>query len=303
MKIKEGMVHMSRLSIFLFVFLILLTGCTRKQEVPENPFRMKQVTIVQPEDDRSLEIAYYYDEQGNVVQEQQFADGESDIIWSYEYDEWGNLLKETTTHADGTVHITEYKLTLDEKHRITYREIIWDGELKSIHETVYDDQGNPLSVSSRHFSGFGDEDRRMISKSYDKDGNLVTETMQWLLPSKTMDENGNIVTDTTQWLEDPNSGGTTTYFYESGCLVRSEHILPNGRMDRYTEYTYDDSGLTQTAVEYENGFPLSRVVETYDEYGNLLKHEYFRLSTDIPGGGDDVADRVNAYTYELRNQE
>ena len=290
---------MNRLSIMFFVILIFLTGCSRKPEIPENPFRMKQVAIVQPEEDISLEISYHYDEQGNLLQEQQFADGVPDITWNYEYDEWGNLIKETTLHEDGTVLVTEYKLTLDEKHRIIYKEIIWEGELKSIHETAYDEHGNPVSVNSRHFSGSGDEDRRLVSKSYDKDGNLVTETMQWLLPGKSADENGNIIADTTRWVEDPNSGGTTTYLYESGRLVRSEHVLPNGRMDRYTEYTYDDSGLVKTALEYENGFPVSRAVETYDEYGNLLQSAYYRLSRDIPGGGDDVADMVNTYTYEL----
>ena len=53
---------MNRLSIMFFVILIFLTGCSRKPEIPENPFRMKQVAIVKPEEDISLEISYHYDE-------------------------------------------------------------------------------------------------------------------------------------------------------------------------------------------------------------------------------------------------
>ena len=65
------------------------------------------------------------------------------------------------------------------------------------------------------------------------------------------------------------------------------------------DYTYDESGLVETAMEYnKNGTLQSKTITTYDEYKNILRQEYYSHTGKIPGSGDDTPDRIHTCTYE-----
>lgn len=267
---------MRHLVIFICLILICLNGCAGNKDVQENPLRIKSAVV--EIDGEETFIQYQYNDKGILQQETETVNGEHHYSVSYEYDSFGNTIRKTTLYSDGTTSITEYFLTLDEENRVIYRETYFDTELTDCFKITYDKKGNEINHTST-----------IIKPGKDQ---VVTSEM-------TYDSHENLTKKVVQWSNDPSRGGTTTYFYDKGRLTREEFQAPAGWVKSYIEYSYDDSGLIQTAMEYNgNGSLQSKTVTMFDEYGNILRYEYYRHSSDIPGSGDDIADRIVVNTYE-----
>lgn len=268
---------MKRIMLYLLLALFLF-GCGSSSKKPENPFRIAQSRTVMVDLNEISEIIYFYDEHGLLEKEKCISDGKLNCICSYEYDEWGNVILEKWDYDDGSSSVAEHILTFDENNRIVYRDTKENGELKASEEIEYDRHGNQTSAIEKIHIG--------------KDFKICDRKMRY-------DAAGNIVERIVQWSNDPSLGGTTTFQYDKDQLVREEFYTTAGWMKSYVVYSYDQSGLIQTAMEYNKNDSLqSKTITTYDEYGNILKQEYYSHTGKLPGSGDEIADRVTTCTYE-----
>ena len=125
----EEVVFMKRRLVLLLAVLMLLPGCEKPE--PENPYRLKTTTIEYYDRDRETtvwEFVNTYDENGWLVEQQEYQNGISDTKIVYDHDAYGNILRTTHIHTDGTQDVAEDKLTLDDQHRIIYSESTWNGD-------------------------------------------------------------------------------------------------------------------------------------------------------------------------------
>lgn len=269
---------MKRMIVFLCVILTFLIGCDSQRATPANPFQLK-TAVIEMESEDTITIQYHYNAEGFIQQEDHSVNGEHDSTICYDYDAWGNKVRENIQYADGSEFTVEHFITLDENNRIKYEEKYSDTELTDIREISYDQNGNQISLINT-----------IIKPGKDQ---LINSKM-------TYDRKGNLIKRVIQLSNDPSMGGTTLYDYEKGRLIREEHFAPAGWTKSYIEYSYDDSGFIQTAMEYNgNGSLQSKTVITCDEYGNELLYEYYSHTGKLPGSGDNIADKVCTYTYEF----
>lgn len=94
-------------------------------------------------DDKHNEIVKHvaeYDNDGNVLEEQKFIDGELTEITAYEYDLDGNLvLKKQQNVEDGFEIVNEYRY--DDRGNRIYNATFRDGNLIFENKCTYDDEG------------------------------------------------------------------------------------------------------------------------------------------------------------------
>lgn len=273
---------MKRIMLYLLLALFLF-GCGSSATKPENPFRIVQAHTVWFDSNEISEIHYNYDERGLLAIEEFITDGKTDCTCSYEYDEWGNVILEKWDYDDGSSSVAEHSLTLDDNFQIVYRQTNENGEIKVQEEIEYDRHGNQTAIIGKTYIG--------------KDFKIIERTMR-------CDAMGNLVERVVQWHNDPSMGGTNTYQYDNGILIREEFYTTAGWMKSYIVYSYDQSGLIQTAMEYNKNDSLqSKTIITYDEYGNILREEYYSHTGKLPGSGDEIADRITTCTYEEIGRE
>ena len=273
---------MKKKLLLLLAALMLLSGCGKS--APENPYRLKTTTIEYY--DRERETApwvfeYTYDENGWLVECQEYQDGGADTKILYEHDEYGNIIRTTQIHADGTRNIGEDKLTLDEQHRVIYSESTWNGEPGATTETAYNKDGQITKLYINRINALEDEDwKSFVDRTYDRRGRLIRED--------------------TRWEPDNNSSSYTLYTYKKDRLVRTESYVAD-RLDSYAEYTYDETGLIRTAVNYDaDGIKESKRVTTFDEYGNELESVAYGYASERIryGEADEEPDSRTTYVYE-----
>ena len=107
---------------------------------------------------------------------------------------------------------------------------------------------------------------------------------------KTYDENGNLLREDVRWNEKLPTH--TDYSYTNGKPGKVSNYDEHDRLTDYTMYSYDETGLTVTLTTYAaDGTLEETVVNTYDEYGNLLTNEHRNETMDRNG--------KTVYTYEL----
>ena len=276
---------MRKMTCLLLVLLLLLPGCGAK-EAPENPYRLKKTTMEYHYRDRETTVWEFentYDENGLLVEKQEFQDGMPDTKIVYEYDAYGNILRTTHIHADGTQDVAEDKLTLDEQHRIIYSESTWNGKPQATTETAYNKDGQVTKLYINRIDVRDGEDwKSFVDRTYDRRGNLVRED--------------------TRWEPDNNSSGYTLYTYEKGRLVRTESYVAD-RLDSYTEYIYDETGLIRTATNYDaDGIKESKRITACDAYGNELESVAYAYASERIryGEADENPDSRTTYVYELK---
>ena len=276
---------MRKMTCLLLGLLLLLPGCGVKEE-PENPYRLKKTTVEYYYRDRETNIWEFeetYDENGLLVENQEFEDGIPDTKIVYEYDEYGNLIRTTQIHTDGTRDIGEDKLTLDDQHRVIYSESTWNGEPSATTEYGYNKNGQITKLYINRIGGLENEDwKSFVDRTYDRKGRLVREDTRW----------------------EPNNhdSGCTLYTYEGDRLLRTE-TYRDGSLDSYTDYTYDETGLIRTDIVCsKDGIQESKRITTLDEYGNELEViAYFYASERTRyGETDEIPDRRTTYVYEVK---
>lgn len=272
---------MKRFYVTCLASLLMLTGCSFGKTEIDNPLRIKSSRTEIPESDTIIESVYTYNDKGNLDKIEDFRDGRSDCVLTFEYDSLGNIIRKCWVYGDGNRSTVEYILTINDNHQIVDQETITDGNKKEIQEFTYDKYGNTIEINNIHYSG---TNTNVINSKYE------------------YDRNGNIIKREILWDNDPSMGGTTTYHYENGCLIHEELLATAGWCKSYIDYSYDESGLIQTAMEYNGkGSLQSKTVTTYDQYGNVLRWEYYSHTGIISGSGDDIADQILICSYEPSN--
>jgi len=274
--------------LLALVLLFSLTACGKPVE-KENPYRIKTYTLDSYENGELVnrsEYVYTYNDQGYILQRNLYQNGTLAQADFYEHDTYGNVIFSKTELSDGSVRALDYKLTLDNEYRPIREECYEDGVLSNTIEYAYDRYGNQIqrNIIRVHM---GENNISWIDYAYDKDGNLIQQTTRW--------NNG------TEGITKENTANVTTHkwMFKDGKLSRSETYNRSEELEEYADYTYDDTGLIQTMLRYEgDGFPYSKCVTTFDEYGNELTIKYYRLLDNGINIPDDLVDLVYTTTYD-----
>ena len=278
--------------LLALVLLFSLTACGKPTE-KENPYRMKTYTSDWYEDGEltsRTENIYIYNDNGFLSQILISENGTHTNTLIYETDEYGNTTCVTYKNADGGSFVTDYVLTLDSNHRIIRQEqheTVADGTISaliSIREAAYDKKGNQTQTT---FTRLEDNYTMWTDYAYDHDGNLIEEIIRWNNGTEGITK------------ENTRNYSITKYEYTEGKLTRCESYNYKDELEEYEEYTYDETGLIQTALRYHaDGSPYSKTVTTFDEYGNMLTTEIYKLRDDGIEPVDDLVDLVYTATYE-----
>jgi len=265
---------MKKLTVLLLSTLLLLSGCARAEE-PENPYRLKSFTsesTIAGISQSSIRCDYFYDESGRIRQWDSYWKGELHRSEYPEYDAYGNIIRNTITNSDGTQTVEEHMLTLDDQKRILRDEVYVGDSYQEISEYAYDKDGNQTIQTLVQYPKTNEDPSITcrIGKTYDENGNLLRENVRW---------NEDLPTH-------------TDYSYKSGRLDKVSNYDEHDRLTDYIQYTYDATGLIVTMNSYSaEGYLEETVVNTYDEYGNLLTNEHRNEALDRTG--------KYVYTYEL----
>jgi len=280
----KGVVTMRKMiCILLATFLLVLCGCGKKQ-APENPYRIKQQILERYLENGTLitRTEHIYDENGRLTQCHTYKD---DVLWyttQYSWDEYGNRIGTETNYADGT-KTKEHAFTLDDQNRMIYSESFQNDQLYATTEFGYNEDGLVTKLYINRIGGLNGEDwKSFVDSTYDRKGNLIREDIRW---------------------EPNNSKEYTLYTYEKGRLLRTE-TYRNEELDSYTEYTYDETGLIQTAIACEaDGTLRSKHITTFDEYGNELEVVAYAYSFKLSRYGEtnEEPDSRTTNVYELNN--
>lgn len=240
-----------RLVTILVLITVFLFGCG-KVEKEENPYRLKTQILEYYLDDetQTTRTEYAYDENGYLTETQTFYNDEWWYTTQFNLDTNGNTLSSETNYADGT-KIKENVLTRDDQGRMITSEKYLNGHLDTTTEYGYNEDGQITKRYSTYIDILKDEDWVCyVEMTYDHKGNLIREDNRW---------------------EPANNNSYTLFFYEKDRLIRKE-LYCGDRLDSYTEYTFSENGLVQTAIgKNMNGVPQSKHITTFDEYDNPLE--------------------------------
>ena len=268
-----------KLSILLLI-AFLLCGCGKTEKV-ENPYRIKTQIWESYRQDKTetVRTEYIYDENGWLVETQTYHDEEWWYTTKFILDESGNNHGSERVAANGDT-ITEVMLTADKQGRMLTSEGYVNGELQKTTEYGYNDDGLIVKRNTTTIDMFGGENRTSyIDSTYDKDGNLIREDILYM-PN--------------------NESEYNLYIYENGQLVREENYVGD-RLNLYKEYTFDDTGLIQTALTKKGeNFIQTKHITTYDEFGNPLEILAFAYGSEFArlGKAENEPDSRTTNIYE-----
>ena len=268
----------------LLATALLLCGCGKAEE-PENPYRLKTTIHETFHNGEASPWRFenIYNENGYLMEVQEYENDVLDVRTLYEHDAYGNIVRTTAIHPDGTQTIGEDKLTLDKQHRVIYSESIWNGEPSATTEHEYNKDGLETKLYINRIGELNGEDwKSYVDSTYDRKGNLIRQDIRWE-PSD-------------------SESSHTLYHYEQDRLLRTE-TYKEEILDSYTDYTYDETGLIQTAISYEaDGTLQSKHVTTFDEYGNTLEVVAYAYASEIArfGETDEEPDSRTTNIYELK---
>ena len=269
----------------LLALAALLCGCGTAAK-PENPYRIKTQIHETFHADRTQTVRteYVYDENGWLTETQTYDDGEWWYTTKFLLDENGNNHGSEKVAADGTI-MTEVMVTTDQQGRMLTSESYLNGVLEKTTEYGYNDNDQITKRYTTTFDTmnlFGGENRMSyIDSTYDRDGNLIREDIRY---------------------EPQNETEYNLYIYENGQLVREESY-EGDRLALYKEYTFDETGLIQTALTKKGKtFIQAKHITTFDEYGNPLEILAFAYGSEFArlGKTEDQPDTRTTNIYELK---
>ena len=259
-----------------------ISGCGRTEKV-ENPYRIKtQIHETYYWDNtQTIRTEYIYNEKGWLIETQTYDNEEWWYTTKFILDENGNSHGCEKVAANGDI-ITEVMLTVDEQGRMLTSETYVNGELQETAEYGYNDNGQ---LSKRYNTAIGipgAENRALyIDNTYDRDGNLIREDIRY---------------------EPQNETSYNLYIYEKGQLVREESYVGDS-LDVCKDYTFDKSGLIQTAIaKKEENSIHTKHITTFDEYGNPVEILAFAYGSEYArlGKTDDEPNTRTTNIYEER---
>ena len=247
---------MRKSMLLLAVLLILLTGCSQKEEsaptfiMIENNQEFLEDGVVIGTDN----YTYTHNKDGLAVYSERYQDGSLVTTTSWEYDEFGNPVK-ITTEGNDTVEISEYKNTLDKEGHILRQEMYQNGTLTSVDVYTYDEKGNELTHEYNFFTEIEEmSDWRKYTKTYNRKGELTQQTLHWNFNEEYIIwdyEDGLNVRQTSYESETDKVVEYWAYTYdEKGNELRKSRYDGADNLSYYTEYTWDDTGLVKTEMSY-----------------------------------------------------
>ena len=269
--------------VLALVCVCSVAGCAKTEKV-ENPYRIKtQIHETYHLDStQTIRTEYIYNEHGWLVETQTYDNEEWWYTTKFILDENGNNHGCEKVAANGDI-ITEVMLTVDEQGRMLTSESYVNDELQETTEYGYNDDGQLSKRYSTAIDIFGGENRILyIDNTYDRDGNLIREDIRY---------------------EPQNETAYNLYIYEKGQLVREESYVGD-RLDVYKDYTFDESGLIQTALTQKGKtFIQTKHITSFDEYGNPLEVLAFAYGSEYArlGKTDDEPNTRTTNIYEEIN--
>ena len=202
--------------------------------------------IIDEKGNRIGTAEYYYDENGNLLnQTLNFDDGTSSYS-AYEYDANGTLIKEESVHSDGSSNVYTY---FPNGSIETSLWIASDGY--TVTETYYESGTLKSSIS--------DYDGNHSEYHYAEDGTLideVIETRPW-----NMGEPNSV--QEVQVYNDHGEGTSTWYFNENGYLYKAVDVYPDGAT---YEITYYENGNQKSVLDLS---PYGSSYMYYNEDGTM----------------------------------
>ena len=229
--------------------LVLSGECTYDR----NNRRLTEMQYIK-ETDTSTTYRYEYDRKGNMVKKITQMKDSADWITQYAYDTRGNLVS-VASYTEGQPESEWYRKEWDydlKGNKTQLREYTgrdglrirtydksgreWDPS--DGYSYIYDDRGYLIERSI----GLGTEDERIFRWDYDKDGNMVLESLETkgrmnYEIMRTYDQNGNLLTE-----------------------------VGDGKTDYAWEWTYDKAGRPLTYVS-----DWGQTTWEYNQYGNLVR--------------------------------
>ena len=275
---------MKKIMLLTAVLLILLTGCSQKEEsVPTfimiecNQEFLKDGVVTGTDC-----YTYTYNEAGLAIYGERHQDGSLVDTTFWEYDEFGNPVK-ITTEVNDTAEISEYKNTLDQDGRILRQEMYHNGMLTSVDVYTYDDKGNELTHEYNFFAEIEEmSDWRKYTKTYNRKGELTQQALHWNFNDEYIIwdyKDGLCVRQTSYESEtDKIVEYWLNTYDEKGNEIKQSRYDEADNLQFYTEYTWDETGRIQTKMNYgADGTPRNHFdVFTYDEHGNQIMQERYR---------------------------
>ena len=280
-------------------------SCTEYFENTTNEnkyFGSKQRRSESYDSDGSLSGITEYNRNGDIVKSEQYISGKLYGIEEREYDESGNLIKSSSYDADRKftgysvygynesgkrIKISKY----DGSGTLTgYTEIKRNGDY-ILSETVYDGDGNKTEYTE-YLENTSDYTKYSRRKRYEKyeNGKLaeLTEYNEKGERTKRISYDG-----------EGNKREYTEYItlkvkhngYEGTTIdIKTDEIYNNGKLERRTEYEYDENGNRTKILGYDGNGKLTEYTETkYDG-------EYVLFETVYDGEGNKTE-----YTEYLEN--
>lgn len=266
----------------IFLIAALFCGCGQRKEA-ENPYRIKTQILEQywENEIKTIRTEYIYEEHGWLAELQTF-DGEE--LWytrSFTLDKQGNDHGSEAIYADGSWN-GERGLTFDDQGRMLTSESYQNEEVNATSEYGYGKDGKITKLYINRIGALNGEDlKSFVDSTYDREGNLIRQDIRWE-PSGTEEQ--------------------ILYIYEKDRLLRTE-TYTSDKLNYYTDYTYDENGRIQTAMEYQaDGTPKTKHVTSLDEYGNALVVVAYAYASELSrfGETDEEPDSRTVYVYELK---
>ena len=270
---------MRKMALILLA-LLMLSGCG-KTENPENPYRIKTQILesYQEEDTQTITTEYRYNEQGYLTQLQTF---NGSALWytrQFSLDAQGNSLGSEVQYADGT-RTGEKGITFDDQGRMLTSESYQNDQVTATTEYGYSKAGQVIKLYINRIDALGADDlKSYVDSTYDQKGNLLRQDIRW---------------------EPTGQKEYTLYFYEKGRLLKTESYAEEA-LNYYSEYTYDETGLVQTAIERSaDGTLQSKHITTFDEFGNPLEIIAYAYGSELARFGriDEEPDSRTVNIYE-----
>ena len=268
--------------IIILLIAVLLCGCG-KTEKAENPYRIKTQILEQywENETKTIRTEYLYNENSQLTELHTFNGEELWYTRSFTLDKQGNDHGSEAIYADGSRN-GERGLTFDGQGRMLTSESYQNEEVNATSEYGYGKDGQITKLYINRIGAINGEDlKSFVDSTYDQKGKLIRQDIRWE-PSGTKEH--------------------TLYIYEKDRLLRTENYTFEA-LNYYTDYTYDETGRIQTAMEYQaDGTPQTKHVTTLDEYGNALEVVAYAYASELArfGETDEEPDSRTVNVYELK---
>lgn len=284
----------------LFVIMLALVACGKKEEVSTESIPAEQEVVTQavsdstesmqesvpdetadvekPEDSQTTENDEELDEE--MIEQAKEIEavtpisitmtGDDNSQCRYHYDNDGDMIKSEHISQDGSGYEYEYEYLLDESGNKIKGIDCW----KVAREFFYDN--HKISTTDSLLDRIVREDSTIDEEyEYDENNQMIRRTEFFALSSQVCEFEHEDNKVTILQYTDSGTLKAILQYNEEGLVLSKEQIQVNG--DQYIcAYTYNDANqiIKEEVSETENGETWTRVCEyIYDEKGKLIKKE------------------------------